>query len=346
MKIDIQSKAGECSFTCNENETLLFAGLSEGFTLPYECATGTCGTCRARLVRGEMDILWPEAPAFAKVRRDKGDILMCQARPRSDCALKIAANVIDDAAADSPTYRKGTIKNPRRLTHDVIHFEVLLSSPISFKAGQFVVVEAKDVPGRRAYSMVNYQTGAQTIALVVKRKPGGGFSNWLFERDVEGETLDVFGPLGQATFRAEESKDMICIAGGSGIAGIMSILECATSRNYFDTHKGHVFFGVRSPSDAFYVEELSRYVEAARGGLEVTLAFSHEPVSAGSQGGFPGLRLAAGMVHEVAAQTMAGRYSDMIGYIAGPAPMVDGAIRMLITEAALPNDCIRFDKFA
>jgi hypothetical protein len=36
----------------------------------------------------------------------------------------------------------------------------------------------------------------------------------------------------------------------------------------------------------------------------------------------------------------------MIGYIAGPTPMVDGAIRVLITEAALARDCIRYDKFA
>jgi len=347
MNINIQSKAGDSGFTCAENETLLFAGLREGLTLPYECATGTCGTCRARLVRGEVEVLWPDAPAFAKVKREKGDILMCQCRPRGDCDLRIAANVTRSGDADElPAHRTGIIKNLRRLTGDVMHFEIALSAPMSFKAGQFVVVEAKGVPGRRAYSMVNYQTETRTISLVVKRKPGGGFGDWLFDRNVEGEELEVFGPLGHATFRAEEDKDMICIAGGSGIAGIMSILECATSTDYFRNHKGHVFFGVRSPADAFYVEELARYVAAANGGLEVTLAFSHEPPAASEDEAFPGLALAAGWVHEVAAKTMAGRYSDMIGYIAGPGPMVDGAIRMLITEAALTRDCIRYDKFA
>ncbi|TAL81199.1 MAG: 2Fe-2S iron-sulfur cluster binding domain-containing protein [Beijerinckiaceae bacterium] len=347
MNINVLSKAGETSFTCEEGETLLFAGLRQGLTLPYECATGTCGTCRARLAGGEVEIPWPDAPAFAKIKREKGDILMCQCRPRGDCDLKIPANVTKSVTDDAlPAHRKGIVKAPRRLTHDVMHFEIQLSSPMSFKAGQFVVIEAKDVPGRRAYSMVNYQTGTQTISLVVKRKPGGGFSDWLFEGNIEGEALEVFGPLGQATFQAEEDKDMICIAGGSGIAGMMSILECATSSNYFDNHKGHVFFGVRSPADAFYVEELSRYVAAAKGGLEVTLAFSHQPPASSSDDAFPGLTLAAGMVHEVAAKTMAGRYGDMIGYVAGPTPMVDGAIRVLITEAALARDCIRYDKFA
>jgi toluene monooxygenase electron transfer component len=36
----------------------------------------------------------------------------------------------------------------------------------------------------------------------------------------------------------------------------------------------------------------------------------------------------------------------MIGYVAGPAPMVDGAIRMLIAEAGLSSQWIRYDKFS
>lgn len=346
MDISIQSKAGECEFGCADDETLLFAGLRQGVALPYECATGTCGTCRARLVHGEVDLLWPQAPALAKLKRDKGEILMCQTRARSNCGLRVAANVtVASGANKAPAYRKGIVRNPRRLTHDVVDVELVLSSPMSYEPGQFILVETADVPGRRAYSMVNYQAGTQIISLVIKRKPGGGFSNWLFEQNVEGKELKVFGPLGQATFRAEEDKDMICIAGGSGIAGIMSILQCATSIRYFHDHKGYVFFGVRSPSDAFYVEELARFVKAGDGGLEVTVAFSHEAMPAARHRSFPGLSIATGLVHEVAAQAMAGRYGDMIGYVAGPVPMVDGAIRMLITEAGLPHNCIRYDKF-
>ncbi len=347
MQINVQSKAGECEFTCGEEETLLQAGLRQGLSLPYECATGTCGSCRARLTEGNVALLWNEAPALAKLKREKGDILLCQARPRSDCTVRIPANVVSAAEGSSlPAHRKGRIANVKLLTRDVIHFDVHLSSPITFKPGQFVVVESKDVPGRRAYSIVNYQPNADTIALLVKRKPGGGFSNWLFERNVEGAELDVFGPLGAATFHAEENKDIICIAGGSGIAGMMSILQCATSQNYFRNHKGYVFFGVRSAADAFYVNELAHHVEASDGGLEVTIAFSDEDISFVQNGSFRGVNLVGGMVHEVAERAMEDRYSDMISYIAGPVPMVDGAIRMLVTRAGQTPDRIRFDKFS
>ena len=89
----------------------------------------------------------------------------------------------------------------------------------------------------------------------------------------------MFGPLGAATFRPEEDRDVLIIAGGSGIAGMMSILDRAVREGYFRAHRGHVFFGVRALADAFYLEELAGYVAAAGGRLKVTLALSHEPVA-------------------------------------------------------------------
>lgn len=346
MKVAVQSKAGECDFECNDGDTLLRAGLAAGVTLPYECATGTCGSCRARLVKGDVDVLWADAPGLSKIKRDKGDILMCQSRPRSDCELRIAANVtIENGTRQSPVGRKGIIRGVQLLTHDVVAFNLELSSRMSFEAGQFVTIEAQDVPGPRAYSMANYEPDAPSIDLIVKRKPGGGFSDWLFA-DAEGEEVDVFGPLGHATFRAGEDRNVLCIAGGSGIAGIISILDCATRAGHFRKHKGYVYFGVRTLADAFYLEELSYYVNASRGGLEVVLAFSHENVEEGRCTSHPALKVAAGLVHEVAAQSMVGRYDNVIAYIAGPVPMVDGAIRVLIADGGLSSDQIRYDKFS
>jgi toluene monooxygenase electron transfer component len=59
---------------------------------------------------------------------------------------------------------------------------------------------------------------------------------------------------------------------------------------------------------------------------------------------YPVLKLASGMVHEVAAKAMAGRYDTAMVYIAGPPVMVDGAIRALI-KGGVPIRDIRYDKF-
>ena len=156
------------------------------------------------------------------------------------------------------------------------HFDLHLGEPMDFEAGQFVVLATGDLSGGRAYSMVNFDNSAAKVALVMKRKPGGGFSDWLFARKDDEVQVEVFGPLGRAVFRPEEDKNIVCIAGGSGIAGMMSILECATRTGHFSDHKGTVFFGVRTLSDAFYLEALARYVAASHGNLEVTIALSDE----------------------------------------------------------------------
>jgi NAD(P)H-flavin reductase/ferredoxin len=344
MVITVQSKTGESAFDCGEHETILHAGLRQGLSLPYECATGTCGTCRARVASGEVDVRWNEAPGGARLKPEKGDILMCQTRARSDCVLKVPSDVV--IVQKRPAPRRGVIRNIRKLTRDVAEFDVHLSAPMSFEAGQFVVIEAENLAGGRAYSMVNFNSEADRIALVLKRKPGGRFSDWLFDARDGDPQVDVFGPLGRAVFRPHEGKHVVCIVGGSGIAGIMSILECAVQADYFRDHRGTVFFGVRTLQDTFYLEPLSRYVAASHGNLAVTVAISEEAALAPSHADFPSLQLASGMVHEVAGKALtADGCADAIAYVAGPPIMVDAAIRTLITGGMSGRD-IRYDKYS
>ncbi|WP_048709540.1 2Fe-2S iron-sulfur cluster-binding protein [Microvirga massiliensis] len=344
--VEVQSKSGSVSFACGSGDTLLHAGLSQGLTLPYECATGTCGSCRAKVTDGRVAVEWDEAPGHSRVKRDRGEILMCQSRPLSDCVIRVPANVgMGLPRYTVPGHRKGHVDVIRRLTADVIHFEVSLSDPISFDAGQFVLLQIAGLEGMRAYSMVNYGGDPRRLSFVVKRKIGGGFSNWLFEAARKDQTVDVFGPLGRATFHPEENHNLLMIAGGSGIAGMMSMLERATQENYFDNHKGYVFFGVRTLSDCFYLSEFNRHLRKANDNLEITVTLSNESSDSQYHVSFPEIRIASGMVHEVCAQAMEGRYDNLMSYIAGPPPMVDGALRALIVGARATPDRIRYDKF-
>jgi toluene monooxygenase electron transfer component len=339
MRIIVQGKSGEPAFDCDDQEIILHAGLRQGLNLPYECATGTCGTCRARVVSGDVDVRWKEAPGGARLKPE-----MCQTRARADCVLRVPSDIaVSEKSRPAP--RRGVIRDIRRLTADVAHFDLHLSEPMSFEAGQFVVLESPGLPGSRAYSMVNFDHCVDRLALVLKRKPGGRFSSWLFADGQNDMPVGVFGPLGRAVFRPEEGKHIVCIAGGSGIAGMMSILERAVRADHFRDHKGAVFFGVRTLADAFYLEPLSRYAAAGHGNLEVTVALSEEVAPMPSHAEYPVLKLASGMVHEVAAKAMDGRYDDATVYVAGPPVMVDAAIRALI-KGGVPIRNIRYDKFS
>jgi len=346
MKIKVQTKSGEFSFECEEGENLLYAGLRHGVALPYECATGTCGTCRARVMDGDAKLEWVEAPGLSYVKQEKNEVLMCRATPLGDCTLRVPAKTEKTDAVMAPVYSDGIVGNIRKLTHDVISFDVSISNAMTFDAGQFVVLETDGVVGGRAYSMVNFEPATESLSFVVKRKPEGKFSDWLFDNDVDGKKLRVYGPLGRATFRPEDAKNVLCIGGGSGIAGMMAIVAHGCRDSYFADHKGYVFFGVRTAADMFFVDELAAYVEQFPENLEVTVALSDEKISDELRARYPRIGFGHGFVHTLTSEKMAGRYDNIVAFVAGPPPMVDGALRMLVLEARLPGTDIRYDKFS
>jgi toluene monooxygenase electron transfer component len=171
-------------------------------------------------------------------------------------------------------------------------------------------------------------------------------SEWLFGEGVEGTHLGLFAPLGHATFEPGLPKHLFCIAGGSGIAGMMSILERASAAGHFAGRDGHVFFGVRAGHDGFFLDELQALQARHPARLAVTIALSDEDVPASLPAAYPGLSLARGFVHAVAGERMAGRFADVRAYVAGPPPMVDASLRLLLREARLAPADIRYDKFS
>jgi len=345
VKIVVTARSGAVEFECEPGEKILHAGLRSGLELPYECGTGTCGTCKARLVSGRVESEWPEAPGN-RYFKDPADLLMCQCVAREACALEVSVLKPREAGAAPPGAMQGRVSGWCRLTHDVAAFDVDLERSLDFDAGQFALLTVPGIAGARAYSMVNFEPGARRLSFVVKRKPGGAVSDWVFGDGVDGTPLGVFAPLGHATYRPGLGKHVLCIAGGSGIAGMMSILQCAVEAGHFAGWDGHVFFGVRSERDRFYLDELEGLRAHYPARLAVTVALSDEDVPAGLAAAYPGLAFARGLVHEVAGARMAGRFAGVRAYVAGPPPMVDASLRLLLREARLSPADIRYDKFS
>jgi toluene monooxygenase electron transfer component len=251
-----------------------------------------------------------------------------------------------DTFAPSPRALAGVVRGERRLTHDVLAFDVDLDQPIDFAAGQFALLTVPGIAGARAYSMVNFERQAGRLSFVVKKKPGGAVSEWLFAHRIEGTRLGVFAPLGHAIFAPDLKRHVLCIAGGSGIAGMMSILSLACQHDHFAGWDGHVFFGVRTPRDGFFLDELEALRARGRDRLAITVALSDEDVPASLAAAYPQFNFARGMVHAVAAERMKDRFADIRAYVAGPPPMVDASLRLLLREARLPPADIRYDKFS
>jgi toluene monooxygenase electron transfer component len=271
---------------------------------------------------------------------------MCQCAAAGDVTAEVSSFVYAADPGACPTGRTGgVVAGARALTHDVMALEIALDRPVDFDAGQFMAVTMPGIAGCRGYSMVNFDRRARKLDFVVKKKPGGGVSEWLFGGDRSRARVELFGPLGKATFHPSLGKNILCIAGGSGIAGMMAILARACQERYFAHYRGDVFFGVRTMADAFYLGELAAFRRDFPERLSITVALSDEDVPAAARD-HPLLAFERGFVHEVAKRAMQGRYQDVRAYLAGPPLAVDAAIRFLLLEAKLTADNIRYDKFS
>ena len=81
MTFKVIVEASDIEFPCEPGETILDAAERAGYSLPYSCRKGVCATCEGDLLRGEV----------AVGSRDRvgpgGNLLFCQARPRSDILI-------------------------------------------------------------------------------------------------------------------------------------------------------------------------------------------------------------------------------------------------------------------
>lgn len=346
MKIQVNARNRAYNLDNTSGDKILNIGLNNALDLPYECGSGTCGTCKARLISGKIIDQWPEAPGHKYLKKKKGEFLMCQCAAETDLVLEVESFVHTmEAGACVPAAMKGRISSAKLLAPGVMSLQIELDQTVDFDAGQFMLIQFPDVAGFRGWSMVNYQRHAQTLEFVVKKKPDGVLSDWMFSNNCENIEVDLFGPLGSATFYSRLEKNIVCIAGGSGIAGIMSILSRASQDGYFSQYKGDIFFGVRTMADTFFLDELSEFRRQCGDNLNVTIVLSDGDVPASAQTDYPQLVFDSGYVHEVASRKMEGRFDNIRAYLAGPSPLVNGAIGMLL-RARVTTDNIRYDKFS
>ena len=345
--VEARSKVSGVTFEAEPREPLLYAALRAGVAIPYECATGTCGTCKARRIAGVIVGDWAQAPGNAYLRAERDEVLLCQTRALGNCTFEIPGKVsLASTARVRPSFGRGALARIDRLTSDTVELLLELDRELEFDAGQFAVLRVPHIAGYRGYSMVNHPGSSARAKFIVKRKAGGALSEWLCSRARAGDPVEWFGPLGKAIFAPQEQRTIVCIAGGSGIASIMSILEAGCSSRHFDHFEADVFFGVRTNADLFHLDKLQGFVDKFRRTLRITVATSHDLPRPEMRNRYPSLTFESGFPHEIAARELGGRFAGRVAYVAGPPILVDVSIRMLITQGKLPVRDIRYDKFS
>lgn len=341
------NKQGRVAVDCQEGETLLQAGLRQGVPLPYGCGAGVCSTCVARARPGTVENAWAEAPGAENLKRDKGECLLCQSLVTDDCEILVPGKIdLAQTLAETPAHHCARLHDVALVAPDVATFQLSLEGQADYTAGQYFLVRLEGMQGYRPYSMTDFQREAQTLNFVIKRIPNGRFSDEIFANGVSEAKVDIFGPMGLATFDPsdpKESRDLVCLVGGSGIAGIMSVLDRAISVNHFENHRLFMVFGVRRREDFFFLDELKRIKESAPDNVSIHLAVSEEEGSE-ELDDYRDFPLHHGFVHDVAERLGDGMFDNRLAFLGGPPAMLTGSLALLL-GAGLPVTDIRYDRF-
>jgi ferredoxin-NAD(P)+ reductase (naphthalene dioxygenase ferredoxin-specific) len=146
----------------------------------------------------------------------------------------------------------------------------------------------------------------------VRLVPDGRVTGYIAQTLQVGDAVKVSGPLGSAYLRRKHEGPMLCVAGGTGLAPILSILRGALAQRM--TNPIHLYFGVRSPRDIYGMPWLAAL---QRDNPRLTV---HVVVSSG---GDPAAHR-CGLVTDVIEQDL-GDLQGWRAYLCGSPPMVEAA---------------------
>jgi NAD(P)H-flavin reductase/ferredoxin len=295
---------------CGPSESVLDAAFRQGYNLAYGCREGQCSACKCFLVEGEVALKPYSTFALSDSEQANGYSLMCRAMPEQDLVVELLhydpeGYRLEHAIRDFVA----SVERVEPLTHD-ISLLVLRAPEFTFTPGQYVDIHV-DGGARRSFSMANVEAGR--IELIVKRYPGGRFSAKLGGELTPGSELRLTGPYGVFHLRRSE-RPVLMIAGGSGMAPILSVLRQLASEGC--ERPVRFFYGARTEEDLFYGDVVSEL-----GSRLPDFAFA--PVLSSVEGGR--------FVHEAVEEFLdeAPAFAEPDVYMCGPPPMLEAAETML-----------------
>jgi CDP-4-dehydro-6-deoxyglucose reductase len=320
-------------FIVEDDETILEAALRQGFSLPYGCRNGACGSCKGKVLSGELDYGTHSATALKDEDKAQGRALFCRARPLTD--LSIEAKEIGAAKDIVVKTLPCRLEQLEKRADDVMVMKIKLpaNERLQFLAGQYIDFQLKD--GKtRSYSLANPPHDDALLELHVRHVPGGLFTDALFSTLKARDILRLKGPLGSFFIREDSDKPMIFIAGGTGFAPIKGMLEHAFAEH--TDREMVLYWGVRSLKD-LYMAELPRQWQAERPNFTFIPVLSNPLPDDHWQG-------RTGFVHEAVLED----FADLSGYqvyACGAPIMVDSAREAFTGARGLPEEEFFADSF-
>jgi ferredoxin-NADP reductase len=224
---------------------------------------------------------------------------------------------------ETPRVKTFTLALPDWMQHQAgQHYDIRLTAPDGYEA-------------QRSYSIASEPERTGEVDLTVERLEDGEVSLYMHEVLVEGDLIEVRGPIGgYFVWEVQLGGPLLLVAGGSGVVPLMAMIRhrAAAGSNV----PTRLLYSSRTPDDTIYMQELER-LRASGDGLEVFYTFTRAQPP-----GWTGYarRIDAQMLAEVAGPL--GNAPQV--YICGPTLLVETAANGLLQAGIAPGQ-IRTERF-
>ena len=319
-----------------EGGSSLLSSLAEkNIFIPSACGgRGSCAYCKLKVNAGGGMIGPVEEPYLSPAERKDNVRLACQVKVRKDLAVEIPEDLF------SVRRFRARVLHKKPLTHDIVELRLELLEPqsIEFEAGQYVQLESPEYKGHesvmRGYSISSVPSDKHHLELIIRLVPDGICTTWVFEHLKAGAELHFSGPYGHFHL-SDTDAPVICIAGGSGMAPIWSIVRDMKEKGLAHRPTTY-FFGALTQRDLFFMDELKQ-LEKECPWFHFVPALSKEPEDSGWTG-------ERGLITAVVARHFPDA-SKHEAYLCGSPGMIDASVATL-TKNGMPAATVFYDKFS
>ncbi|TCM68306.1 dimethylsulfoxide oxygenase zeta subunit [Acinetobacter calcoaceticus] len=311
-----------------EDQTILDAALRQGVWLPFACGHGTCGTCKVQVTDGFFDLGDASPFALMDIEREENKVLACCCKPESDMVIEADVDEDEDFLGYLIEDYQAKVISITDLSPTIKGVRLEIDRAMQFQAGQYINIQLPTIEGTRAFSIANAPSEEGIIELHIRQVPGGTATSYVHQSLQVGDQVDLSGPYGQFFVRKSDEKDMIFIAGGSGLSSpqsmILDLLESGDSRTLY------LFQGARDVSELYNKDLFESWVKQYPNFRYIPAL--NAPKAEDAWTGF------TGFVHQAVEDYFEKKCAGHKAYLCGPPPMIDAAISALMQSRLFERD--------
>jgi benzoate/toluate 1,2-dioxygenase reductase subunit len=179
----------------------------------------------AKLVEGQAGMRAGASSTLMRSEFEAGERLLCLTQPETDCTF--ALNYESDAGTVKAVTAHAFVDSVEQVASNVVRLKLELAEGawLDFNPGQFIQVRVPGTDVMRSYSPASTAAELPRIELLVRILEDGVMSTYLRERAQPDDVLEIEGPFGNFFLREKVSAPHIMVAGGTGLAPILAMID-------------------------------------------------------------------------------------------------------------------------